>query len=122
MWLVVGIAGFLLQLTLKMAFGRVRPALWLGPIQHQSFAFPSGHALIAACLFPLLARAAGLRWPAWRQWCYLLAVLVAAYVGVGRLYLGVHWPSDVLAGWIIGAALLWISVRFLAQKPQETEP
>ena len=122
LWLLVGVAGFLLQLGLKLAFGRLRPALWLGPIQHHSFAFPSGHALIAACLYPLLARAAALRWPGWRQWWYLLAVLLAGYVGVGRLYLGVHWPTDVLAGWVIGAALLWISLRYLPQRRPEPQP
>ena len=122
LWVVLGLSVFLLQLGLKEAFGRVRPALWVGPIKHSTYAFPSGHALAAACLYPLLAHAASLRFPGYKRLGYGLAIAFASYVGLGRLYLGVHWPTDVLAGWSIGAVLLWLGVRFIARPASTLQP
>ncbi len=104
LWVALGISTYLLQKGIKVAVGRIRPDLWLGPIKLSSPAFPSGHALAAATFYPLLARIAARRWPSRAAWLWGAGVLVALFVGFGRLYLGVHWPSDVLAGWAIGAA------------------
>lgn len=98
----------LLQQGIKAAVGRERPR-WPDPVDSAHYAaFPSGHAMTAvvSCgllLWLLRRRGAGPRM--WR------AALVAAWVsvlgvGVTRLYLGVHWPSDVLGGWLLGAALV----------------
>jgi membrane-associated phospholipid phosphatase len=103
MWALIGISTYLLQLGLKAFFARSRPALWVGPVVHASFAFPSGHALAAATFYPLWGWYAARRWPAARRWCWVAGVSMAFYVGFGRLYLGVHWPTDVLAGWTLGA-------------------
>jgi len=73
-----------------------------------SFSFPSGHTL-AALLFWTMIAFCVLR-VARRRWTRVLAVLgglaLAVLVGVSRVYLGVHWPSDVLASWLLGTALL----------------
>ena len=103
MWAVIGIATYLLQLGLKAYFARPRPALWRGPVFHTSFAFPSGHALAAATFYPLWAWYGARRWPSAARGCWVAGALMAFYVGFGRLYLGVHWPTDVLAGWTLGA-------------------
>jgi undecaprenyl-diphosphatase len=103
LWTTLGISTYLLQKGIKVAVARPRPELWAHWIDHPSFAFPSGHALAAATFFPLVARAASHRWPDHRRLAYGAAIVMALYVGCGRLYLGVHWPTDVLAGWAIGA-------------------
>ncbi|MGP3948418.1 phosphatase PAP2 family protein [Streptomyces sp. 7N604] len=95
------------QNGLKAAVGRQRPR-WPDPVDTADYAaFPSGHAMTAALACSLLlwlALRAGLRgW--WLR--AAAAVAVASVVGVGftRLYLGVHWLSDVLGGWLFGVAL-----------------
>jgi undecaprenyl-diphosphatase len=113
-WLGVGAGVYLLQLALKVAIGRPRPGLWLDhawAVAPGSCAFPSGHALMAAALYPLLALSLSALRPRARTWYWLGAVAAALWVGAGRVYLGVHWPSDVLAGWGLGAALVWLAVR-----------
>jgi undecaprenyl-diphosphatase len=113
LWIALGLSTFLLQEWLKLVVARPRPALWPRLVDVIGLSFPSGHALASATFFPLLARARALTHEGRAARAYAAAVLLALFVGFGRLYLGVHWPSDVLAGWAIGAAqtLLAIHVR-----------
>lgn len=89
---------------LKIVLGRERPDLELHPVETHSFSFPSGHAantmtvLVAIALFALPAHH---RW-----WSVPSAVALAALVGLTRPWLGVHWPSDVLGGWMLAALCL----------------
>jgi undecaprenyl-diphosphatase len=111
-WLVVGLSTFFLQEWLKVAVGRLRPTLWtplLIPLTTKSF--PSGHALAAATFYPLLANDWARTRPHQATLAYAISVAIAFYIGFGRLYLGVHWPSDVLAGWAIGAAQAIVGIR-----------
>jgi hypothetical protein len=71
-----------------------------------SFGVPSGHAQIAAGVWGMLA--ASIR----KWWGWLIAILVILLIGISRLYLGVHFPHDVIFGWLIGAFLLWLVLRF----------
>jgi undecaprenyl-diphosphatase len=112
LWAVLGLSTYFLQLGLKHFFARPRPALWDPLVHLSSFAMPSGHALAAATLYPLLARSVARRWPSVAPMAYGVAVFVAFYIGFGRLYLGVHWPSDVLVGWAIGAAQTVAMIRW----------
>jgi undecaprenyl-diphosphatase len=107
---VVTMAGAgLLDTMLKHAFGRVRPAPFFDYPLPVSNSFPSGHAFFAASFFGGLAvlvsgrvRSRPLRIGVW-----ILAVLIMVLVGFSRVYLGVHYPSDVLAGY--AGATVWIT-------------
>ncbi|WP_406447912.1 phosphatase PAP2 family protein [Streptomyces sp. NBC_00876] len=97
-----------LQQGVKAAVGRERPQ-WPDPVDSAHYAsFPSGHAMTAmvSCglLLWLLHRSGARPW----MWWTALAAATVSVLGVGltRLYLGVHWPSDVLGGWLLGAALV----------------
>ncbi|MCQ9131309.1 phosphatase PAP2 family protein [Streptomyces hilarionis] len=108
-WLVaVSALSTLIQQALKAAVGRARP-VWPDPVDSAHYAaYPSGHALtatvVAGLLLWLLHRhgAGPLLW----RTALTVAVISVAGVGLTRIWLGVHWPSDVLAGWLLGAALV----------------
>jgi undecaprenyl-diphosphatase len=82
-------------------------------VEEPGFSFPSGHALAAATIFPIVAGAVGP--PSLGKLARTAAGALAAYVGVGRLYLGLHWPSDVLAGWALARGQ-WALGRRLARR------
>lgn len=93
----------LLNVAAKHYFGRVRPDLWLSLAPETSFSFPSGHAMgsmTLAAVLVLLCWHSRWRWPV-----SVAAIAFALLVGASRVYLGVHFPSDILAGW--SAALAW---------------
>jgi membrane-associated phospholipid phosphatase len=99
--------GSLTALVLKHLFRRVRPegATLL------SFSFPSGHAVSSCVFFGLLAYL-GSRADPRRKWLYWTAATFGtAIVGFNRMYLGAHWPTDVLAGWLVGAGFLTVWIR-----------
>ncbi|HXJ02358.1 MAG TPA: phosphatase PAP2 family protein [Micropepsaceae bacterium] len=107
-WWVIGAVagGLLLNNLLKFAVGRSRPEIIEPAVKVFSSSFPSGHASLSAIAYltlgVLLARTQT-SLPI-RIYIISLAVLVTILVGISRIYLGVHYPSDVLAGWCIGAA------------------
>ncbi len=112
-------ASILLTALLKGQFGRVRPQIvpWLDLPTDASF--PSGHSSNTMAILLLFALLSG---GGWRTW---LAAGVAVLVGLTRIVLGVHWPSDVLGGWLIGTgvALLALAVaryRMLPPGPVHT--
>jgi membrane-associated phospholipid phosphatase len=103
-WLVLGLLAAVVPELLKLAVQRPRPALWAWLLPAARFSFPSGHAMASAAFYPFLGWL-GLRTRGLGGLGYASGLAVAAFVGVGRLYVGVHWPTDVLAGWALGAAL-----------------
>jgi membrane-associated phospholipid phosphatase len=111
-WAVVGLAVAVLPEVVKAAVARHRPTLWPWLIPTTGYSFPSGHATSGATLYPLLGWLA-LRPRGWGPLGYGLGLAIGVFVGVGRLYVGVHWPSDVLAGWALGMALSLGAVRWI---------
>jgi undecaprenyl-diphosphatase len=118
------LSGTALSTVLKMGYDRPRPDLESFTHQFTS-SFPSGHSMLSAVTYlsigALLARLA----PTMALKIYALsaAVFLTLLVGFSRLYLGVHFPSDILAGWCIGAAwaLLWSVIAIWLQKRGQLE-
>ncbi|MHB0952854.1 MAG: phosphatase PAP2 family protein [Allorhizobium sp.] len=118
------IGGTILSTTLKSFYDRPRPDL-TGVARVFTASFPSGHATISAVVYltlgALLAEMADRRS---QQVLYLgSAIFLAMIVGLSRVYLGVHYPTDVLAGWSIGAgwALAWTLVAHLVRERMKTK-
>lgn len=108
LWLLlVVLGGMLLNSALKQAFAAPRPDLLPHLDNVHSYSFPSGHAagaMVLAGAQAMLTR--------WRPAVGVAAVIVAL-VGVSRLWLGVHWPSDLLAGWVTGLGWLALCAAWL---------
>lgn len=107
-WLAVAMTGSLaLDLTLKYAYHRSRPSAFFGTAPH-SYSFPSGHALCSFCFYGVLAGLFSARTKSlsWRLLIWIAAAALVAAIGLSRIYLGVHYPSDVLAGYL--AATVWV--------------
>jgi len=105
--LVIGAtaSGGLATRLLKLSFDRPRPEFMPQDIYIASASFPSGHAMGSAVVYLTLAALLARVIPSRRLKLYVLfvAATLAVLVGLSRVYLGVHWPSDVLAGWAAGA-------------------
>lgn len=121
--IVVAFAGGLtLSQALKGFFARERPPEIYRASEILNASFPSGHALLSAVVFltlgAMLAQAAKGR--ALRIYVMSVAIVLVLLVGLTRIYLGVHWTTDVLAGWSVGAAwatACWLTGRWLKQRP-----
>ena len=113
--------GSLLMSFLKQVFGRARPDLVEHSARVFTESFPSGHATLSAVTYltlgALLARVQTRR--TLKAYSLGIAITLTALVGVSRVYLGVHWPTDVLAGWCLGAAwatACWLVAAWLQRR------
>ena len=108
------ISGSVLGSVLKAGFARARPTIVPHLVDVHSLSYPSGHATNSAVVFltlgALLAQAQRTRWA--RAYVIAVGVLITILIGISRVFVGVHWPTDVLAGWIVGAswALFWWAI------------
>jgi undecaprenyl-diphosphatase len=118
--------GVLLVSLLKLGFDRPRPDLVAHGAYVQMSSFPSGHSKLSAVAYltlgGLLTRMHPRPWV--RIYLLFLAMLLTFLVGISRVYLGVHWPTDVLAGWTAGAAwalLCWLMAGWLQRRDEHGE-
>ncbi|NLS26871.1 hypothetical protein S2M10_18590 [Sphingomonas sp. S2M10] len=106
------IGASVINALLKLFLHRPRPDVVPHLAEVSSASFPSGHAMIAAAVYltlgVMVARTQASRWA--RAYLLALAVLLVLLIGCSRVFLGVHWPSDVLAGWCFGA--VWALCMF----------
>lgn len=93
---------------LKAVFRRTRPELFQSDYTASFYSFPSGHATVAVGFYGTLAMLLALRLGGWKRWTVAGAgVALVLLIGFSRLYLGVHYPTDILAGYL--SAALWVS-------------
>jgi undecaprenyl-diphosphatase len=123
--LAATLGGTALSEGLKVGYNRPRPDLVAHVVDATSMSFPSGHAMLSAVTYltlgALIARTQERR----RLRSYVLgaAILLTMIIGASRVYLGVHWPTDVLAGWCLGAAwalACWIVATWLTRRVSPT--
>ena len=106
------VAGAVLELVMKPVFGRERPLL---PNQLSGYSFPSGHVLIITVLVGLLMWLVSQEKSSQRALHQSLAGVALVVVGVNRIYLGVHWPSDVLGGYVFGLIIVGSWFAFMRE-------
>lgn len=119
--------GMGLSSLLKDAFARARPDVVSHLARVHTASFPSSHAMLSAVAYLTLGALLARVQPGRRVKAYLLglAVLLTLLVGASRVYLGVHWPTDVLGGWCIGvawAALCWAAALALQRRGKVERP
>lgn len=119
--LAASAGGWALNSVLKLVFARPRPDVVPHLRDVMTLSFPSGHAMTSAAVYltlgALLMRIATRR--VTKFYCMAVAILATLLIGTSRVYLGVHYPTDVLAGWLIGfswALLCWIAGRLIERR------
>jgi len=120
------ISGGLLNMVLKDLFDRPRPVLVPHLLRVGNASFPSGHAMLSAVVYLTLGAFLGnfLKQRRFKVYALGLALAVSCLIGITRVYLGVHYPTDVLAGWTVGVvwALLWSLAAHALQRRGHVEP
>ncbi len=117
----------LVMLMLKGIYDRPRPTIVVAIDPPGDESFPSGHSMISSALYPTLATLIARALPTRRLRVFTVAcgIFMAGMIGVSRLYLGVHYPTDVLAGWTVGvtwALVCGVVARKLAPQVAAVEP
>lgn len=121
MVLVATLGGTAISEGLKVGFSRPRPDLVAHVVDVTSMSFPSGHAMLSAVTYLTIGALLARTQDTVRERGYVLgaAILLTLLIGLSRIYLGVHWPTDVLAGWCLGAAwalACWIVATLLMRE------
>jgi undecaprenyl-diphosphatase len=119
--LAATIGGTFVSLLLKNLFDRPRPEIVPHLSHVMTSSFPSGHSMLAAVVYLTLGSLLAAVMPTRGLKVYVLAVavLLTIFVGLSRIYLGVHYPTDVLAGWLAGltwALVCWLAARWLQRR------
>lgn len=125
--LVATLGGLLLSTVLKDFFDRPRPDLVPHLSRVHTASFPSGHSMLSAVVYLTLGSLLDrlVRSPVLRLYVLGVAAMLTFLVGISRIYLGVHYPTDVLAGWAVGLAwaiLCWLAARWLQRRGVVEQP
>ncbi len=118
-FLVTMVGAALLNIMLKLMFRRERPEPFFDTPLPESYSFPSGHALLSFCFYGVIAavvtaRIEGIKW---RACIWAGVALLVTLIGLSRIYLGVHYPSDVAAGYVAG--FIWVMMVASADRVME---
>jgi membrane-associated phospholipid phosphatase len=116
-FLSVLLGSMIINWIVKLLLHRTRPHLWQSPAPEFDYGFPSGHAMSSMTLVAALVI---LTWKTrWRWWVVIPGSVYVLVIAWTRLYLGVHYPSDILAGWVVSIA--WAIGMSLLIKPNATK-
>ncbi|MBD2434903.1 MULTISPECIES: phosphatase PAP2 family protein [Fischerella] len=96
-----------LNIFLKKLFSRARPALWDHLVNVRHYSFPSGHAMASMVIYGFIGYILAKQFPQHRRLIFVGTAVLILAIGLTRLYLGVHWPTDVIAGYAVG--LVWLT-------------
>ena len=105
-FLIICAGGILINQVMKLFFAKPRPELWTRLINEHSFSFPSGHAVGSMVVYGFIAYILAKELPVYRRYLYAIASILTIAIGFSRLYLGVHYPTDIIAGY--GVGILWL--------------
>lgn len=103
---IAAVGSLILQYVLKQLFTRERPDLWEQFINLRDYSFPSGHAVMSLVIYGMLGYLLAIHFPHRQKLITTVTVLLVFAIGFSRVYLGVHWPTDVIAGYAAGA--MWL--------------
>jgi undecaprenyl-diphosphatase len=113
---VIIVGGLILENGLKFSFHRPRPVSFFGTQTPATYSFPSGHALLSLCFYSAAAYLITRRFKSKAArilvWC--VTGLLVGFIGLSRIYLGMHYPSDVIAGYL--TATIWVISIALAER------
>ena len=117
-WFTIAAVGSqILDAILKLVFHRARPVAFFGTTP-ASYSFPSGHAMTSVCFYGVLAGLLSAQVPSLRVriLIWIASGALIAGIGLSRIYLGVHYPTDVIAGYLAGG--IWVNTLLLASRPR----
>lgn len=109
---IAAVGAVSLNFLLKDLFARTRPELWSRTVDVRYYSFPSGHAMMSMVIYGLVGYLLATRFHRYRGTIATGAMLLILLIGFSRLYLGVHWPTDILAGYAAG--LVWLITCILS--------
>ena len=116
MFAIACLGDAILNTGLKLVFTKPRPELWQRLIVETSYSYPSGHALGSMVLYGMIAYFLSQRYPKFSSIIYVAAAGLILTICFSRLYLGVHWPTDIMAG--LGIGFLWLVICITMLKLQ----
>ncbi|MGV2132444.1 phosphatase PAP2 family protein [Agrobacterium vitis] len=127
---IVGLAislGAVAESGLKLLFSRARPDVVPHLVTVQTMSFPSGHAMMSAITYLTLGAMLARAQPTWqlRYFTFGAGLFLTLLIGVSRVFLGVHWPTDIIAGWTVGGAwalCVWMIADALNRRRTPLEP
>lgn len=119
--------GALAESGLKLMFSRARPDVVPHLVDVQTMSFPSGHAMMSAITYLTLGAMLARAQPTWqlRAFTFGAGLFLTLLIGVSRVFLGVHWPTDIIAGWTVGGAwalAVWTIADALNRRRKPLEP
>ena len=113
-FLIICAGGLLINQVMKLFFAKSRPELWARLIREHSFSFRSGHTVGSMVVYSFIAYILARELPIYQRYIYAVASALIVAIGFSRLYLGVYYPTDIIAGY--GVGILWLitclKVRF----------